>query len=198
MKVEFWGWRQGNNIQGKNQNTQFIYKKLCIYSYIFKLKSPSKYSPFDAIHLSRWFFLILKTVFELFHISKTFPFEDHFFSRKQKSCSGEIWGIKRVRRRGRAVFCQKLLNTQWGVGRCARKSPIMKWARALKESPKPISLKLNTASHNASWSADTDEFLEHTTSGGSLCCNGPTLQKIILIFWGSPLYMMNSFFHLFI
>ena len=35
---------------------EFIYKKLCIYSYMFKLQSPSKYSPFDAIHLLRHFF----------------------------------------------------------------------------------------------------------------------------------------------
>ena len=32
-----------------------IYKKLCIYSYVFKPQSPSKYSPFDAIHLLRCF-----------------------------------------------------------------------------------------------------------------------------------------------
>ena len=35
---------------------EFIYKKSCIYSYMFKLQPPSKYSPFDAIHLSRRFF----------------------------------------------------------------------------------------------------------------------------------------------
>ena len=34
---------------------EFIYKKLCIFSYIFKLLSPSKHSPFDVIHLSRHF-----------------------------------------------------------------------------------------------------------------------------------------------
>ena len=32
----------------------------------------------------------------------------------------------------------KLLNTQHDVGRCARKSPTMKWANALKESLKNI------------------------------------------------------------
>ena len=50
-----------------------IYLKLCIYSYMFKLHSPSKYSPFDATHPLRlfstaqnrvwWFFLR----FYLFH-----------------------------------------------------------------------------------------------------------------------------------
>ena len=31
---------------------------------------------------------------------------------------------------------KKLLNTQHSVGRCPHKSPIMKWANALKESSK--------------------------------------------------------------
>ena len=35
-------------------------------------------------------------------------------------------------------FGQKLLNTQWGVGGCTWKSPIMKWAKAFKESLKKI------------------------------------------------------------
>ena len=37
--------------RGDSKNPEFIYKKLCIYSYIFILQSPSKNSPFDAIHL---------------------------------------------------------------------------------------------------------------------------------------------------
>ena len=37
-----------------------------VYSYMFKLHSPSKYSPLDAIHLLRCSFPRLKTVFELF------------------------------------------------------------------------------------------------------------------------------------
>ena len=32
---------------------------------MFKLQSPSEYSPFAVIHLSRYFFPLLKTVFEL-------------------------------------------------------------------------------------------------------------------------------------
>ena len=34
--------------------------------------------------------------------------------------------------RGQAIFGQKLLNTQCGVGRCAHKSPTMKWAKAMR------------------------------------------------------------------
>ena len=79
--------------------TEFTYKN-CIYSYTFKLQSPSKYSPFDAIHLSRHFFPCSKEflntsilmlfsasavfLFHLFYISKMFPFED-FSSRGAKN-----------------------------------------------------------------------------------------------------------------
>ena len=132
-----------------------------------------------------WCFLvILQFLFHLFHISKTFPFQ-YFFS------AGEIKKLLRVKSRvglgGDAVFCQKL-NTQHGVGRCAHKSPVMKWANALKETKK-ISLKLNTASHSTSWCTDTDGFLEHTPSRGSLYYKTIILfQKIILVFWCPPLY----------
>ena len=33
---------------------------------------------------------------------------------------------------------------------------------------------------------DTDGFLEHSPSGGSLCYKGPALQKIILVLGGLP------------
>ena len=47
---------------------------------------------------------------------------------------------------------------------------------------KKYSLKLNTASHkDASWYTDTDGFLEHLPSWGSLCYEGPTLYKIIRV-----------------
>ena len=72
------------------------------------------------------------------------------------------------------------------MGRCTCKSPTMKWANVLKESSKKNSLKLNSASHNnTSWYTDTDGFLEHSPSGGSLYYKGPSLQRIILFFGGS-------------
>ena len=53
---------------------------------------------------------------------------------------------------------------------------------------KKNSLKSNAASHNTtSWYSDTDGFLEHSPSKGSLYYKGPTLQKIILVSEGSPL-----------
>ena len=39
----------------------------------------------------------------------------------------------------------------------------------------------------ASWCTDTDGFLEHSPSRGSLHYKGPALQKIIPGFLGSPL-----------
>ena len=50
-----------------NTKNGIYLEKLCIYSYLFKLQSPSKYSPFDVIHLSRFFFPLLQTVFKLFN-----------------------------------------------------------------------------------------------------------------------------------
>ena len=44
------------DMRGNPPKLECIYKRLYIYSYMFKLQSPSKYSPFDAIHLSRHFF----------------------------------------------------------------------------------------------------------------------------------------------
>ena len=132
-------------------------------------------------------------MFHLFHISKMFPFEEFFHPGKQKKKSrGEIGCIGRVGHGGHAILGQKLLNIQHSVGRCTCKSPIMKWANALKVLKKN-SLKPNAASHNnASWCTDTDGFLEHSPSGGRLYYKGPILQKIIPVFWHPPSY--SNFF----
>ena len=47
---------------------------------------------------------------------------------------------------GHAVFAQKLLNTQCGVGRYAHKSPIMKWANVLS-----VQKKFTEAERSLSW-----------------------------------------------
>ena len=170
---------------------------------MFKLQSLSKYSPFDAIHLSRcfstsrnsfwtrWFWCLL--VLLPFFVSPLPHWQNVslwglFSSRKTKKIVtwGKIGWIQRVRHGGHAIFCQKWLNTQHSVGRCARKSPIMKWANTLKESSKKFTEAQTSASHNnASWYTDTDGFLDLSPSRGSLYYKGPTLQKIIP-FWGSP------------
>ena len=83
----------------------FIYKKFCIYSYVFKLKSHSKYSPFEGIQPIETFFL-LKTVLNLSilmpfsasavfvsplrHWQNVFSFENSLFRETKKVIRGEI------------------------------------------------------------------------------------------------------------
>ena len=43
------------------------------------------------------------------------------------------------------------------------------------------------ASHKVSWFSDTDGFLEHSPSRGSLYYKGPAFRKIIsVLIWGPP------------
>ena len=160
---------------------------------MFKLQSPSKYSPFDAIHLLRcfstsqnsfwthqfWCLLVLLPIFV-----SPLPHQQNAALRGQKKVTwGEMGWIGRVGHEGHAVLGKKLLNTQCGMGGCTHKSPIMKWAKALKASSKKNSLKLNTASHNnASWYTSTDGTLERSLRRGSLYYKRPTLQKILPVF----------------
>ena len=83
--------------------TQSLFiKKLCIHSYVFKLQSPTKYSPFDAMHLSRHFFHCSKQVlnpilmpfsvsdcflFHLSHIDKKSPLRAFFIQGNNKKKS---------------------------------------------------------------------------------------------------------------
>ena len=153
-----------------------------------KLQSPPKHSPFDAIHLMRHFFhcskqhwnLSILTPFSVsaifcFTFSTSFPFKDVFIREIKKKLfkmtSGEYgeWGTGAI-----PLFCQKLLNTHHGVGRCAHKSPIMKWANTL--SCQKFSLKPNASSHNnTSWYTDTDRLLEQSLSRGRLYYKGSAL-----------------------
>ena len=111
--------------------------ELCVYSYMFKLQSPSKCSPFDAIHLSRCFFHCSKqflnlSILMLFSASAGFLFFCLFVSPLLPWQSISLWGlfssretkkvawgenrwIGRVGHGDHAVFGQKLLNTQGGV-----------------------------------------------------------------------------------
>ena len=135
-------------IRGKMPpNPEFVYKKLYIYSYRFKRQSPSStlplmqcpywdsFSSAQSSFWTHWFWCLL--VLLLFFVSplpqgKTFPSENRLHLGKQTtSCSEQ----DQVNREGGALgpchFGQKLLNTQHGVGRCAHKSPITKWANVM-------------------------------------------------------------------
>ena len=144
---------------------------------------------FNAIHLSRYFFQCSKqclnsSILMPFSASVVFCFTSstsatHFPSRifSSRETKNSHSGSDQVNReggvQGHAICGQKLLSTQHCVGRCAPRSPIMKWANVLKESSNKYSLKLNTASHNnTSWYTDRDGFLEHTASGEACSTRG--------------------------
>ena len=85
-----------------------IYKRMCIYSYMFKLQSPSKYSPLDATHLLRPFFHSPSFWTRWFWCLKVLlPFIVSYLPHQQNV---SLWGL---------FFIQ---------GRCTHKSPIKKWA----------------------------------------------------------------------
>ena len=133
-----------------------------------------------------------------FLTSKWLIIENTFHLGKQTKknvIGGEIGRIGRVWHGSHVVFGQKLLNTPCGVGRCTCESPFMKCWKSLPKN----SLKVHAASYNAKWYTDTDGFLEHSPSGGSLYYTGPILQKIIL-FWGIPphIYIWNKIYLIFI
>ena len=60
-----------NGYKGGPKTPQNLFVKNCVYSYMFKLQSPSMYSPFDAIHLLRWFFYCSK---QFLNLSILMPF----------------------------------------------------------------------------------------------------------------------------
>ena len=136
-----------------------------------------------------WWLLVLLLFFvSLLPYHKMFPFEDFFHLGKQKKVTqGKIWWIGRLGRGEHAIFGQKLLNTPHGVSRCGHKSPIMKWVNALKESSEKSIKAGHSLSQQRQLYTDTEGFLEHSRSGGSLSDKGPALYKIILAFFGSPL-----------
>ena len=131
-------------------------------------------------------------LFHLFHIGKMLPCEDFFHpgkQKKKKSCLGQDWVTKEGEARGScSFFGQKLMNTQRGVGRCAYKSPTMKWANSVKESSKTIhwsqTQPLTTTPAGTLFQMGS---LNTHLAGGSLHSKGPALQKINLGFLGSPL-----------
>ena len=102
-----------------------------------------------------------------------------FIWGNRKITQGEIGWIGRVGHRVMSFFGQKLLYTHCGVGRCSCKSPIMKWANALKESSSKFTEAEPASHNNASWYSDTDVFLGYLPSRRSLYSRVPALQKVI-------------------
>ena len=125
---------------GEDPKKWNLFLKKVVYSYTFKLQSPSKYSPIDAIHLSTFFFhcsnsfwtwrfwclLVLLPVFisPLPRQQSISPWGVFSSGKTKKNVAqGQKKWIGRVGNRALALFGQKLLNTQHGVGRCALNHP---------------------------------------------------------------------------
>ena len=82
--------------------------------------------------------------FHLFTSAKHFPLRIFFILGNKKKLLGERLGEKGGAQ-GAAIVGQTLWNTQHGVGRCARKSPITKWANMLS-----LQKKFTEAKHSLS------------------------------------------------
>ena len=110
-------------IQGVTPQKEFIYKKLCIYSYMLKLQSPSKYSPCDAIHLSR-FFSTTQNSFWTHHFWCLLVLLPFFVSPLSHQQNVSLWGpfypvalgkIRCIRRVGHRI-CLFLVKNRWTLG----------------------------------------------------------------------------------
>ena len=108
-----------NNTKGNPPNPECIYKKLCIYSYMFKLQSPLKYSwcstPYwDVISTVQKQFcnsLILMPFsasaifcFTTSTLTICFPLRTFFIQGNKKVTLGEVWWIGRVGHGDHAIF----------------------------------------------------------------------------------------------
>ena len=164
---------------------EFIYKKLCTNSYMFKLQSPSKYSLFEThyrdvfstAHNSSWthpfwclWVLLLVFVSPLPHWQNVSLWGLFSFRKTKKGCLGVRtggWGMGVMPSGGKSCWT---LSTVWAgvlVNHPSWNGPTH-W-KSLQKNP----LKPNTASQNTtSWHTDTDGFLEHSSSGEACTTRG--------------------------
>ena len=139
--MHMWGGTQKQNLFIKNcvfiltyLNFSNLQSTLHLMQYTYQDVFPSAQNHFWTHQF--WYFLVLL----LFFVSplphwKNISSEDFFSSGEtNKVTQGKIRWLGRVGHGGHAGFGQKLLNTECSVGRCAHKSPIMKWMDILTES----------------------------------------------------------------
>ena len=120
-----WGFQRRKILPPK-----FIYKKLCIYSYMFKLQSPSKFAPFDAIHVLRCIFHCSRQFlnssisvpfsasaifsFTFSTSAKCFPWRTFFHPGKQAEGKEKSRGVNREGRAWESCrFWSETLSTVW-------------------------------------------------------------------------------------
>ena len=120
-------------IHERQPQSRNLFIKVCIYSYLLKLQAPSKYSPFDAINLWKYFFHCSKQFLNLsilmtFSVSTVFCFisftSKHILWRtffiqgnNKKKAFRWDWVNRDGRAWGHAIFGQKLLSVHCGMGR---------------------------------------------------------------------------------
>ena len=168
---------------------------------MFKLQSPSKYSPLDAIHLIEIFFhcsqqFLNSSILMSFSASaifcftsstsaKHFPLRTFFIpgnKQKNKVTRGGIRWTLMPPEGGTQQSGHFLSKTAEHSAWCAHKSPLMKWANALKESSIKFhwSLSHHQLVHWYRW------VLEHSPTGRTLHLNKSALQKIIRSYFECP------------
>ena len=171
-------------MRGGPKPPEFIYKKLSIltclnFSHLQSTHCLMQYIHQDFFSTAQnsfwncrfWCLLALLPFFvHLFHIGKMFPCKDFFCPGKQqkKVAQGLMGWIGRVGHRCHAVLVQNCWTLSAQRAGLLVNHPSWKGQVGWKSLQKN-SLNWNTTSHNnASWYTDTDGFLEHSSSGGSL------------------------------
>ena len=176
---------------------EFIYKKLCIYPYMFKLQSPSKCSSFDeytyrdafsTVQNSFWTHRFLCPLMLLPFLcitsstsAKHIPLRTFFNLEKQKKVAwGEIRWIGQVGHGGHAIFWSKTAKHSAHCGQVCLWISIERVSKKKFTEAKCSLSQQHQLVHGYRW------LLEYSPSRGSLYYKGCALQKIIL-FGGSPL-----------
>ena len=173
------------------QNIIYLWK-MYIYLYIFKLQSPSKYSPFDGdafstaqnnFSICQFWFLLVFLPFFVSHLPhrQNVSLWETFSSREPKKITmNEVEWIGKVGHGGHGIFGPRLLNTRCGVGRCAPKSPIIKWAMCWIFKTKIFTeakCSLSQQCQLVHWYRWVPRTLIWVGEGGRLYYKGPTSRR---------------------
>ena len=170
------------NIMG-NTKKQFI-KKLYIYSYVFKLLSPSKYSLFDSIDLSRHFFTTQNS-FWTRRCWCLLVLLSFFVSPLPHGQNISLWGLFSSRETKKHIVQGKigwkggwdmgvmpfLVKNCWTLSCGCTLMNQMKLSKHIESPQRTQWSQMQPLTNNASWYTERDGFLQHPPSGGK-----PVLQ----------------------
>ena len=119
-------------------NFSHLQSTLHLMQYTYQDIFSTAQNSFRTLHF--WCLLVLLQFFCFTSstLAKCFPLRTFFIWGSQKeSLSERDWVNREGGAQGSWCFWSKTADTQRGVGRCTCKSPIMKWADALKVLKKP-------------------------------------------------------------